>query len=217
MRSLKGNMIMALVGLLAGLSLVACDKKSQNGGGGQGCPAGFYQQNGTCVYDPNNTGNGGGGYTVTPGMGVYYGKNGHIVNMSKFKDFNLRVASYANQSAYWCYGGAYIYGVYFDCDDAYVALIKSGNNYYVQITSSSLTAQSITLPATKWGGSNTTQSVFEIFYSNPQPYKIAELVLNGDVDTAATLSYSLNYFTNATPSNAGYPMVTGTMTKSYDY
>jgi hypothetical protein len=212
MKSLKGYAVTTLVLLMTALTVVACSKKASTGG--QSCPPGYVTQYGTCTYNPGNGGYGTGGWgTPTPGMGLMYGKNGHIVNMSKFKDFNLRVDSYANQSAYWCFGGRYIYGVYIDCDDAYVALIKSGTNYYVQVASSSLTLDSVALPATKFGGSTATHSVFEVYYTNPYSYKIAELSITGDMTTGTSVNYTLSYFTNS----AGYQIVTGTMYKNYDY
>jgi hypothetical protein len=216
MKSFRGYIFIAVVGVVTALS-VACSKTASNGGA-QACPPGYTSQNGICGYNPYGGGGGGGtGTGATPGSGFYaYGKNGHIVNMSKFKDFNLRVNAPYNpyQSAYWCVGGRYIAGVYIDCDDAYLALIKNGTNYYVEIISSSLTNDYAQLYTVKFSGSTTTQSIFEIYETNPVYYKIAELVVNGDLATATSVSYSLNYSSNvATP----VAMVTGTMYKGYDY
>lgn len=210
MKSLRVYFVMALVWLCAGLSLVACSKKDKSGSGGT-CQPGYIMQNGSCVYTGN--GGNGGGYGTTPGSGIMYGKNGQISNMDQFRDFNLRVSS-PYMSAYYCLGGGYIYQIYFDCSHAYVALLRNGTSYYVQISSPSITNQSVYLSAAKFGGSNANQSIFEVYYSNPQPYKIGELVITGNLDTATSVSYIFNYYRNTGDIRQ---IISGTMRKGFDY
>lgn len=204
MKSLRIWFVASMVWALAGLALVACsDKKSSS----NSCPTGMISYNGICTYDYNNGGSGSG--LPPTGAGIPYNPNpnGTVQNTDNFRDFNYRLFN----MYYVC-----SYNYPWNCKDAQIKVQAiNSTRYNIYITSPSLSGRSVVLTADKFTYDGQSQVIFQIYYGNPYPYIIAELVMNSGLDAAQTY-YSFNYLRNAN-STSTTPIITGVMTKGLDY